>query len=416
MFSPLSKFQRQAKSKIRKRWRLFHATDFQSLMHPCFIFCRILGIFPYKINTSTLEIYKPLFSLWTIITCVCCICWLVMLYQMNISGSINMRNVPRNLERSSYYTLGNFIAVVSYILSGPRMRLLQTVLDISSTLPLESYRKLSRLIHSKDIIGFFYLIGISIVYYTRMSLNVLLRFYVIYINLMIFQMDMLYINCVCILKACFKRINDNLIDLQKLIVNDETHLVKPIYHEQRNPFLLMELRALKKQHLIVNNAVQMLNIIFSLQLLSTIIMAFIEITFNMYYYVLQWKEGVLIILMEKQFYYAYFVANLTIFITKMILIVWACETGKNQASEIITTVHDVLNCTDNKQIKDELQLFSLQMLHSKSTFSAKGLTVDATLLVAIVGNITTYLLILMQFLNASHSCDRKIAINVTQSN
>jgi len=31
-----------------------------------------------------------------------------------------------------------------------------------------------------------------------------------YIYLVVLQMDMLYMNCVCILKACFKEINDNL--------------------------------------------------------------------------------------------------------------------------------------------------------------------------------------------------------------
>lgn len=354
IFNP-SKFQRQAKSKMeRKKWRLFYATDFQSLMYPCFTFCRILGMFPYKIKSSTFEIYKPLFILWTGIICVCCICGLVMLYEINISGGINMRSVPRTLDRSCFYTLGNFIAVVTYLLSGPRMRLLQTILDISSTLPSESYRKLSWLIHTKDIIGFFYLIGITIIFYSRMNLNVFLRFFTVYINLLIFQVDMLYMNCVCVLKSCFKRINDNLANLQKLIVNDEPPLFKLIYHKQRNPLLLMELKALKKWHLMIGDTVQMLNIIFSLQLLATIILTFIEITFTMYYYVLQLKEGFLIIFMEQQLFYAYFVVTLAFLVLKMTLIVWACETGKNQALKIGTTVHDVLNCTNNKQIKDEV--------------------------------------------------------------
>lgn len=354
MFNPLSKFRRRAKGKIRKGWQLFSATDFHSLMYPCFTFCRILGVFPYKINTSTLEIYKPLFVLWTVLVCVCCICGLIMLYEINISGGINMRSVPRTLEHSSYYILANLIAVVTYILNGPRMRLLQTILDISSTLPLESYRKLSWLIHTKDIIGFFYILIIGIIYYTKMNMNFLLRFFVIYINLFTFQMDMMYMNCVCVLKACFKRINDNLTNLQKLIVNGETRLFVLICHEQGNPFLLMELKELKKRHIIISNTVQMLNIIFSLQLLATIIMTFIEITFSMYYYILQWKEDILIIRLEKPFYYAYVVVTMSFLSIKIILIVWACETGKNQASKISTTVHDVLNCTNNRQIKDEV--------------------------------------------------------------
>lgn len=354
MFNPLLKFRRRAKGKIRKGWQLFSATDFHSLMYPCFTFCRILGVFPYKINTSTLEIYKPLFVLWTVVVCVCCICGLIRLYEINISVGINMRSVPRTLERSSYYMLANFVVVVTYILNGPRMRLLQTILDISSTLPLESYRKLSWLIHTKDIIGFSYILVNAIIYFTKINTNILLRFFLIYINLFIFQMDMMYMNCVCVLKACFKRINDNLTNLQKLIVNGETRLFGLIFHEQRNSFLLMELKALKKQHIIISNTMQTLNTIFSLQLLATIIMTFIEITFSMYYYILQWKEDIVIIRMEKTLYYAYVVVSMSFFVIKIILIIWACETGKNQASEISTTVHDVLNCTNDRQIKDEV--------------------------------------------------------------
>ncbi|XP_011859891.1 PREDICTED: putative gustatory receptor 28b [Vollenhovia emeryi] len=413
MFNPSLKFRRQAKGKIQKKWQLFNATDFQSLMYPCFTFCRILGMFPYKINTSTLEIYKPLFIVWSVIVCVCCIGELVILYQINISGTINMRSVPRTLERSSYYSLSNLVVVVTYILSGPRMRLLQTILDISSTLPLESYRKLSWLIHTKDIIGTSYVIGIVLIYHSRMRVDVMMKFFVIYVNMLVFEMDMMYMNCVCVLKACFKGINDNLINLQKLIVNSETHLFQPIYYVQRNSFLLIKLKALKKQHLRVSDTVQMLNIIFSLQIIATIILTFIEMTFNIYYYILQWREDVLILIMEKQLYHAYFFICIAYFFTKITLIIWACETGKNQASEIGTTVHDVLNCTNNEQIKYELQLFSLQILHHKNKFSAKGFTVDATLLAAIIGNVTTYILILMQFLSASYSCDGKTIVNVT---
>lgn len=41
-------------------------------------------------------------------------------------------------------------------------------------------------------------------------------------------------------------------------------------------------------------------------------------------------------------------------VIKMALIVWACETGKNQAQEIRTTIHGVLNRTSDGQIKDEV--------------------------------------------------------------
>ncbi|GAB1860541.1 Gustatory receptor [Camponotus japonicus] len=413
MLRPSSKFQGRAKGKVRKRWRLFHAMDFQSLMYPCFIFCRILGIFPYKISASTFEISRLRYIASTIVLCIFCIYGLTILYEMDISGRIEFAGVPATLQGNCYFLLGGFITIVTYILSGPRMRLLQIILDISSRLPPETYEKLSRLIHAKDILGFIFLIAQAPNCYSANYLDSLVKIFALYIILLVFQMDMLYMNCVCVLKACFKKINDNLANLRELVVNDEPHLLRRIYHEQRNPFLLMELKALKKRHLMVSDAVQLLNVIFSLQLLATIVITFAEITFSLYFYILQRENGVALINLDKQIWYDYYVSSILYFSMKIALIVWACETAKDQALEIGTTVHEVLINTSDKQIKDELQLFSLQILHRENAFSAKGLNVDATLLTAIVGSITTYLLILIQFLYTTHSCSEK-ASNTTQ--
>lgn len=349
------KFLRRVKDKLQIRWRLFYATDFQSLMCPCFTICRIFGMFPYKINASTFELYKPLFILWTFIICICCICellYFIMMYEIIVSGTVDMKSVPRALERTFNSALGVLTAIITYILSGPRMRLLQTILNISSILPSESFRKLSWLIHTKDITGFSFIIVFAIVYFNKVELNPLLKLFIIYITLLVFQMDMMYMNCVCVLKACFKEINENLANLSA--VNNKLHFFSLIYHKQRNLFLLMKLKVLKKWHLMVSDTVQMLNIIFNLQLLATITMAFIEVTFNVYFYILQWKENVFVVITEKHYYYSYFVIVLTFFIIKITLMIWACETNKIQALEIGTTVHDVFNCTKDKQIKYEV--------------------------------------------------------------
>ncbi|XP_018351452.1 PREDICTED: uncharacterized protein LOC108753954 [Trachymyrmex septentrionalis] len=88
----------------------------------------------------------------------------------------------------------------------------------------------------------------------------------------------------------------------------------------------------------------------------------------------------------------------------VLLIVWACETGKHQAQQIGTSIHDVFNVTTDEKIKDELQIFSLQILHCDNTFSAKGFSIDAKLLAAIASNVSVYVTILFQFRNISDSC------------
>ncbi|EZA52309.1 ObirGr12 [Ooceraea biroi] len=413
MFRPLSKFQGRAKSKVRKRWRLFHATDFQSLMYPCFIFCIILGVFPYRINASTFESSRIRFILSITAGSLFCSYGLVIFYQSNIGKIIASNSVPETLQGNCYFLLGSFIVIVTYILTKQRMRLLQSVLDVSSRLPAESFQKLSRLIHAKDIIGFLFLFGQIPNCFAASLPDTFAKFYTMYVTLLIFQMDMLYMNCVCVLKACFKRINDNLASMRELVMNDEPHLLRRIYHEQRNPFLLMELKALKKRHLMISDTVQLLNILFSLQLLATIVLTFAEITFSLYFFIMQCFGNKLTGNLNKQIWYTDFGTSIIYYAAKIALMVWACETGKDQALKIGTTIHDVLISTSDKQIKDELQLFSLQILHRENTFSAKGLTVDATLLTAIVGSITTYLLILIQFMFTSLSCEAKS--NITQA-
>lgn len=322
-------------------------------MYPCFAFCLVLGIFPYKTSASTFTASKVRYAISTIVICVFCGYGLLFFYQSDISGTLKYDSVPSALQGNSYSILGGITAIVTYILSGPRMRFLQALLDISSRLPPESYHKLSKLIHAKDIFGFLFLIGQMPNIYSRNVYQILAKIYAMYITLLVFQMDMLYMNCVCVLKACFKRINDNLANLRELVVNDEPHLLRRAYHEQRNPFLLMELKALKKRHLMISDTVQMLNTTFSLQLLATVVMTFGEITFSLYFYIFQW-HGEKTISVDRQIWYSYFITSVAYYSAKMALVVWACETGKDQALEIGTTVHDVLISTSDKQIKDEV--------------------------------------------------------------
>ncbi|XP_018369800.1 PREDICTED: putative gustatory receptor 28b [Trachymyrmex cornetzi] len=405
---------------MRRRWCLCNSMDFQSLMYPSFTWSRILGLFPYKLNASTFEISKPYYIVSTVIICVCGVMNFALIYSI-IKSKIDFGDVVWNIHAVIYHFLTSFIVIITHFLSSPRMRLLQTIMEVSSKLPSKSYQKLSRLIHVKDILNNVIRIVQLVIKMSKVLNNrdsffaILFGIFTIYFALLVLQIITLYINYVCVLKACFKRINDNLLHIQKFVIND----LKPgasnvIRHTQRNQFLLIELRVLKKQHLMISDAVQMLNMIFSLQLLAAIVVSFLILTFDLYFFAFGWQNRVFIG-MDWHFLDV-FLTSLTYNIFQIILIVWVCETGKNQVQEIGTTIHGLLNSTNDEKIKSELQLFSLQVLHRKNTFSVKGLTIDATLLTALVGNITTYFLILIQFLNISNSCDKRTMINITESN
>lgn len=338
-----------------KRWQLFHATDFQSLLYPCFVFSSIFGVFPYKINGSIFEPSRSRYILLIIIVCVTCVYELTKIYEVNILN--NTKRITEKIQDNFFFTLASFTIIASSIVSGSRMRVLQTILKVSSKLPPKSFKKLSKLIHTKDIFILFYLVGQSVASLVHFHESNELFFATAvmehYISLQILQLNMLYVNCVFILKACFKRIDDNLMILREFVIKDKSHIPRLIYYHQRNPLLLEELKALRKEHLMVSNTVQMLNKIFSPQLLASFAIAFIEITFEIYFNTVQWKNG-LSISLTKQVHNSFIISYLTYHILKVLIIIWSCEAGKNQAIKISTTVHDVLNSTSDKNIKYEV--------------------------------------------------------------
>ncbi|KYN03744.1 hypothetical protein ALC62_05440 [Cyphomyrmex costatus] len=367
-----------------KRWQLFHATDFQSLMYPNFVFCYILGLFPYRINASTIETSRQRYILSTLFICVICIIDLICLHQIINTEAINFGGIIRTIEVTSFFITGGFIIFITYILNNPRIRVLLAMLESSSYLPPESYQKLSRWIHVKDIFGTSFLIIMQIcTYYYKIHDYSIFSLLSTYMLLVVFSMNMQYINCVYILKDCFKRINNNLMHMQRIMENDiKPYVPSLICHMQRSQFLLIELRILKKQHLTLSNTVKMLNITFSPQLLATLAVTFTEITFELYKHLIQWRDGLSFILDDKMSD-IHFLMSMGYEVLKIILIVWTCETNKNQVLEISTTIHDVLNHATNEQIKEELYLFSLQIMHCKNTLSTKGFSMNATLLAAV---------------------------------
>ena len=104
--------------------------------------------------------------------------------------------------------------------------------------------------------------------------------------------------------------------------------------------------------MIISNTVQMLNTIFNVQLLISMITTFGQISMDLYIYLIKWHDG-LIINLNGQFGKLFLSATIY-YIIKLMLIVWACETCKNQAQEIRTTIHDVLNNARDEQIKNEV--------------------------------------------------------------
>ncbi|KYN03762.1 hypothetical protein ALC62_05459 [Cyphomyrmex costatus] len=373
--------------------------DFESLMYPCITFCRTLGIFPYKIKAYTIKANKPCYVFSTIIICVLCLYDLTTLYNLDYEVIFNHgKNItieseddanPKLLEGNCFFIFGGFTCVSTFLLSGQRMRVLQEILEISSKLPQKLYQNMSVLIHTKDILGFFFVLGQMMIHYYIQKYETLRIILMLYIHLLEFQMDMMYMNCVCVLKACFKQLNESLSFFKKFEVNEEPSLLEATYpQKQKNPYQLMQLKTLMKQHQTLSNTLEMLQTTFKWQLISTTVMTFIQITFNLYFLFSQMEKNPydygdirsLTIRLTKHSDLILFIIN---YIIKILFIVWACETGKNEAMNIKTSIHDVINNTNDEEIQSELKVFSLQLMQRDNVFCAKGITVDAMLLTAV---------------------------------
>ncbi|XP_047116148.1 putative gustatory receptor 28a [Schistocerca piceifrons] len=87
----------------------------------------------------------------------------------------------------------------------------------------------------------------------------------------------------------------------------------------------------------------------------------------------------------------------------VLAVTWCCSSAVAEARQTAVLVHKALlpNAgagAAGAQLRDQLQLFSQQLLHHRLRFTAAGVfTVDLTILLSMAGAITTYLVIYLQF-------------------
>ncbi|XP_057334266.1 uncharacterized protein LOC130673308 [Microplitis mediator] len=379
-------------------WKIFNATDYSSLMYPTFMLCKINGFFPYKI-TSTIGPSSTKFTVYVILLAI-------VIYHTDISGLIKYNNVPSSLQGHCYLCLGFCIAFVSFIQNNSRKVLLCKLNDVTSEIPKLKLKRLSIIIHTIEFIGIIFLLVQLLNTITNFSQNIymfLFRLTAMYSTTITYCIDKLYINNTCIVGTCFTTINEKLYKFKNDLEVNERHLLRRNYHDKWNPLLLMNIQYIMKQHSDISKLIVDINEKFGLQIVASVTLSFIETTFSLYFWILK-SVGVTGLDIDRQIWVSYFITSLSYYTIKLGLMVIMCEECKKQSYKTGVIVHEILNVTKDREITDELQIFSLQLLHHDNTFTAKGLKIDATLLTSIVGGITTYFLILIQFLMASKSC------------
>ncbi|XP_076241178.1 uncharacterized protein LOC143183515 [Calliopsis andreniformis] len=293
-----------------------------------------------------------------------------------------------------------------FVLYRKRLNLLQDLVDSSQVLSPEDFNRMSKFIHTKDILSTLFLfIHLPNIFINSVKnyLRHLLSFYILIVSL---SMDMFYVNCVCILKACFRKINENLQKLTTSITKDDSQMeILETEKEQfqQKLFLLMQLKHLEKKHLQISDSVRLLNKTFFIRIIVVTMSTFAVVTFNIYFYIL-WIVAGINDENEGNFWFKPYLPSAIYHLCKFAMMTWACESATNQSHKISTTIHDVLSTVSDVSIKRELRLFSMQLMHQDNKFTAKAITMNGSLFTQVVGGIVMYILILFQFLLNSVAC------------
>ncbi|XP_033330200.2 uncharacterized protein LOC117222553 [Megalopta genalis] len=387
MLHPLRRSVNGAHHKLRK---LFYVKDFVTLIRPYVFLMSVLGYFPYSVSLSTYKSVKKNLAWSLIILIKLTLLYPILLYKI-LSMDV-MKDFSVRLHYSSIYIFGLVCLWTSYLSSRSKLHLLRMISTASRLLSPKTFHRTAKWMFAIDFlkIAVFlsYLFSISRDPWT--ALFYLMSYFVFLVALV---MIMLFVNCLYVLNLCFCKINTSLEKLRTSLVTDEPHLLRRVYHSQKNPTLLSELKTLRRQYLELAKIVDASNDTFGLEMIVLIALTMMDITFNLYtYLVLNTDDGKIVNLWSINIKY---LANNC---QGLIFMAIVCEMVKDQAKNIAYNIHRILVITFDEQISTELALFSMQVLQQNHTIVARGLVIDVTLLTKIVGIITTYLLILIQFL------------------
>ncbi|XP_021930648.1 putative gustatory receptor 28a isoform X1 [Zootermopsis nevadensis] len=201
---------------------------------------------------------------------------------------------------------------------------------------------------------------------------------------------------------------------------------------------LLKLKNLTDLHDFLCDVSALVNSTYSVHMLFDVMLKFVAIIFNVYFRllrVLNYDRG----RYEDNVYEGIMAAVLSWNVLQLTALVWACQSASEEANRTAAIVHKLISNTSDIEVKEELKIFSLKLLHRKVQFTACGFfpldftllhslevfslqllhrkvhftacgifPLDFTLLYSIFGAVTTYLVILIQFqLSIEH--DNKVS-------
>ena len=344
MFSQPQKLEPRTNKKLKSSSLYFRS--YTSLISPGASINRLMGFLPYKLESSKLVYSKSYFVFSTISMIIYSICVILSLFQVNFS-SVQLPTLANKLHITLVFLCGPVIFISAYAKNQSMIRVIDGISNVSRVLSSETWHKVATRIVIKDILiltPYMCYVPVTIFY-----VNFIFGYICWYTFLGVNALISLYTNNVYVLNACFKHINDSLVQVKEILVNDEPHLLRRVYHMQNNPILLTKLRALKKQHLEMSEIVQLLNNTCSMQIEAMLTIMFIDITFNMYNYLSMRKEMGEVKSLTLTLGFAIY------YIVHVIITVAIVEITRDQMQKTGCDVHRILVHTFDEQVTTEVR-------------------------------------------------------------
>ena len=338
--------------KKRRTWKLLSATDFESLMYPCFFICWLLGYFPYKYEHQVYSLSKGRFAFSTSMMFIFVCSLMIAIYETNIGMKIN-DSIPKTIHENMYAFLDGLVIVVMYLLTDARLSVIQNLSRTSCILSTKDFKDLSKMIHTKDILGSLFLaIHIPNCFKHNIFVTVWNLTY-IYIMMANFSMDIFYINCVCILKDCFKKMEESIRQLKKFRINDHMSTQTFMHHEQISSLVVMKLKNLEEKHLEISDGSELLNHTFMIRVIIAAITTFSVVTFDIYFYIISVHSK---FPANIKYWYKPYITPAAFYFIKFGMMIWACEAATNRARKMKTTLWDVFSATNDPFVKREVTI------------------------------------------------------------
>lgn len=325
-------------------------------MRISFFFNRIYGFAPHGsppfnvIPSPVQQIYS------TAVTLLFICATFFYLYQFNV-GDLYYSSTPALIQGNCYLFIVNFIFVAAYVFNDSMTRVMNELNKISAIIPKKKFQDMAKFIYTKDITTVIFMLCNVINLKQKSFNNTCLNITSYNLTFALFLMDMMYMNCVCVLKACFESLNSNIENIKETIVTSDPHLLRRVYHEKYNALLVERLYEVKKYFENVSKFVRRFNSTFSVHLFASVTITFFDITFNSYFYLLsiQGKQG---INPERQIWYPVFFTPAIFHLLKIVGMTWICQRMKDEAQKVGPCVHDVMIQTVDKEFKDEVSIES----------------------------------------------------------